>query len=109
MKIIKCYENYRKLRKLLKEKNYDLMHDSIGQYNKDEYSVDITLRDYDGTWCIDYDVYKPNENEYLDGGKVCDISQMPLTEIMFWKLVKTRVKDHIKIIHNENLKEKYHD
>lgn len=71
MKIIKCYEDYTKLCKALKSKQYDLTNDSIGQYNTDEYSVDITLRDYDGNWCIDYDVYKPNGiPNYLDGGKV---------------------------------------
>lgn len=48
MKIIKCYEDYAKLRKKLKSKQYDLMNDSIGQYNTDGYSVDVTLRDYDG-------------------------------------------------------------
>ena len=99
MKMIKCYEDYVKLRKELKSKQYDLMNDSIGQHNTDEYSVDVTLRDYDGNWCIDYDVYKPNGNpNYLDGGKVCDVSKMPLTDKGFWKLIKKKFEEHIKAI-----------
>lgn len=98
MKIIKCYNDYAKLCELLKSEQYNLTDDSIGQYNADEYSVDITLRDYDGNWCIDYDVYKINGNviEYLDGGKVCDVSNLPKTEKTFWKLVKKKFEDHIK-------------
>ena len=74
MKIIKCYENYKELKKSLKSRIYNLTNDSIGQYNNGDYSVDITLRDYDENWCIDYDVYKKNEelmlklNEFLNRG-----------------------------------------
>jgi hypothetical protein len=97
VKIIKCYEDYAKLRKELKSKQYDLMNDSIGQYNTDGYSVDITLRDYDGNWYIDYDVYKLNGNpRYLDGGKVCDVFKMPLTDKGFWKLIKKKFEEYIK-------------
>ena len=94
MKIIKCYENYKELKKSLRSKTYNLTNDSIGQYNKGNYSVDITLRDYDGNWCIDYDVYKGTE--YLDGGKVCDVSKMPLTDNGFWKLIKRKFEEHIR-------------
>lgn len=81
----------------LLDKAKDLMNDSIGQYNTDEYSVDVTLRDYDGIWCIDYDMYKPNGNpNYLDGGKVCDVSKMPLTDKGFWILVRKKFEEHIK-------------
>lgn len=99
MKMIKCYEDYTKLRKSFKSKQYNLMNDTIGQYNTDKYSVDITLRDYDGNWCIDYDVYKLNGNpKYLDGGKVCDVSKMPLTDKGFWRLIKKKFEEHIKAI-----------
>ena len=99
MKMIKCYEDYTKLRKSFKAKQYNLMNDSIGQYNDGEYSVDITLRDYDGNWCIDYDVYKLKGNpRYLDGGRVCDVFKMPLTDKGFWKLIKKKFKEHIKAI-----------
>lgn len=48
-------------------------------------------------WCIDYDVYKPNGNpNYLDGGKVCDVSKMPLTDKGFWMLIRKKFKEHIK-------------
>ena len=95
--IIKCYNDYVRLRKELKSKQYNELNDSIGQYNTDEYSVDVTLRDYDGNWCIDYDVYKPNGNpKYLDGGKVCDVSKMPLTDKGFWILVRKKFEEHIK-------------
>ena len=97
MKIIKCYEDYAKLCKELKSKQYDLINDSIGQYNTDEYSVDVTLRDSDGNWCIDYDVYKTNGNpKNLDGGKVCDTSKMPLTDKEFWILIRKKFEEHIK-------------
>ena len=46
MKIIKCYENYKELKKSLKSRTYNLTNDSIGQYNNGDYSVDITLREY---------------------------------------------------------------
>ena len=46
---------------------------------------------------IDYDVYKPNGNpNYLDGGKVCNVSKMPLTDKGFWKLIKKKFEKHIK-------------
>ena len=97
MKIIKCYGNYKKLKKSLKNRTYNITNDSIGQYNNGDYSVDITLREYDEDWCIDYDVYKVNgDKKYLDGGKVCDANKMPLTEKGFWKLIKKRFEEHIK-------------
>ena len=97
MKVTRCYGDYTKLRKALKQKQYDLVNDSLGQYNTDECSVDVTLRDYDGNWCIDYDVYKPNGNpNYLDGGKVCDVSKMPLTDKRFWMLIRKKFEEHIK-------------
>lgn len=48
MKIIKCYEDYAKLRKKLKSKQYDLMNDSIGQYNTDGYSNFVFLNREEG-------------------------------------------------------------
>ena len=97
MKIIKCYENYKELKKSLKSRTYNLTDDSIGQYNNGDYSVDITLREYDEDWCVDYDVYKVNgDKKYLDGGKVCDANKMPFTENGFWKLIKKRFEEHIK-------------
>ena len=97
MKIIKCYGNYKKLKKSLKNRTYNITNDSIGQYNNGDYSIDITLREYDEDWCIDYDVYKVNgDKKYLDGGKVCDANKMPLTEKGFWKLIKKRFEEHIK-------------
>ena len=97
MKIIKCYGNYKELKKSLKNRTYNITNDSIGQYNNGDYSVDITLREYDEDWCIDYDVYKVNgDKKYLDGGKVCDANKMPLTEKGFWKLIKKRFEEHIK-------------
>lgn len=97
MKINKCYENYKELKKSLRNKTYNLTNDSIGQYNNGDYSVDITLREYDEEWCIDYDVYKINgDKKYLDGGKVCAANKMPLTENGFWKLVQKRFTEHAK-------------
>ena len=49
------------------------------------------------TAVIDYDVYKLNGNlNYLDGGKVCDVSKMPLTDKGFWILVRKKFEEHIK-------------
>lgn len=97
MKITKCYDNYKKFKREVQSKSYDLVNDSVGQYNNGEYSVDITLRDYDGIWCIDYDVYQLGKiKKYLDGGEVCKVSKMPLTENGFWKLIKKRFENHIK-------------
>ena len=97
MKIIKCYENYKELKKLLKSRTYNLTNDSIGQYNNGDYSVDITLREYDEDWCVDYDVYKVNgDKKYLDGGKVCYANKRPFTENGFWKLINKRFEEHIK-------------
>lgn len=96
MKIVKSYENYNKFKKELKTKKYNILNDTIGQYNDRDYSVDITLRDYDGILCVDYDVYKINGNEkYLDGGKICEVSKMPFTENGFWKLIKRKFVEHI--------------
>lgn len=98
MKIIKCYNDYYMLRLELLFNTYDISNDSIGQYNADGYSVDVTVREYDEGLCIDYDVYKTDGNEateYLDGGKVCDISNLPKTEKTFWKLVRKKFEEHI--------------
>ena len=35
--------------------------------------------------------------EYLDGGKVGDVSQMPFTDKGFWRLSKRNIKDHLKL------------
>lgn len=98
MEVIKCYGNYRELRRSLKNRTYNLLNDSICQYNSREYSVDITLREYDEDWCIDYDVYKVDGNKpkYLDGGKVCNTNEMPFTESGFWKLIKQKVEGHVR-------------
>lgn len=106
MNVIKCYKDYAELKESLENKIYDIMNDSIGQCNNDDYSVDVTVRDYDGNLCIDYDVYKckkagyflglsNKEYRYLDGGKVCDTFNMPETDKDFWELVEQRFKEHI--------------
>lgn len=108
-KINKCYLNYKELRKALKSKTYDILQDSIAQCNEGNLSVDITLRDYDGKWCIDYDVYHKEPlwscgfaeeefsvNKYLDGGKVCDVKRMPKTEKAFWKLISEKIEKHME-------------
>lgn len=95
--IIRYYTSYEGIIKSLKDKTYDLMDDSIGQYNKGVYSVDITLRDYDGIWCIDYDVYSKRPGQhYLDGGRVCEVDNMPDTDAEFWRLVAEKFEEHIK-------------
>lgn len=86
MKTVRCYRKYGELKKEISSGHYDISMDSVGQLINYPlgYSTDITIRDYDGTMCIDYDVYKNDEHgkvlEYLDGGKVCDVSQMPFTD-----------------------------
>lgn len=98
MEIIKYYENYTEFKKSLQNKSHNLSDDSVGQYNFNGYSADITVRDYDGVWRIDYDVYYRTESSaaYLDGGSVCDVVNMPETDEDFWKFVKDKVEEHIK-------------
>ena len=103
MKTVRCYRKYGELKKEISSGHYDISMDSVGQLINYPlgYSTDITIRDYDGTMCIDYDVYKNDEHgkvlEYLDGGKVCDVSQMPFTDKGFWRLIKRNIKDHLKL------------
>lgn len=98
--IKKYYLNYRNLRKSLIRRTYNLLNDSIGQYNLNNYSTDITLRDYDGTWCIDFDVYKIDEPQaYLDGGTICNVSKLPLSEKRFWKIVQEKVEAFLAAFH----------
>lgn len=100
------YDNYHELRRTLKNRTYVLTNDSIGTYRIYDYSVDITVREYDDNWCIDYDIYKSSGKQnksnkemvydiYLDGGKVCDVSKIPITEKAFWKLILKKFKKHI--------------
>lgn len=106
MKTVRCYRKYGELKKEISSGYYDISMDSVGQLINYPlgYSTDITIRDYDGTMCIDYDVYKNDEHgkvlEYLDGGKVCDVSQMPFTDKGFWRLIKRNIKDHLKLHRN---------
>lgn len=97
--IIKCYKSYPKLRKMLKTKHYNSLDDSIGQYNDDNHSVDITLRDYDGNWCI---ITCDTSKGKAICHKVCDVSKMPLTETMFWKICEEHIKLEIREMENNN-------
>lgn len=88
-----CYNNYDTTRNDLINNTYYLSFDSIGQLSFDNYCIDITVRQYDELICIDYDIYKKenDKTKYLDGGKVCNIKDLPLTEEEFWELVENRI------------------
>lgn len=100
----KEYADYSQLRFSLRNGIYDIMQDSLAQFNVGEYSADITIRDYDGVWCIDYDVYRMDDKiknkvvEYLDGGKVCDVRNMPDEEKDFIYLIEKAVQNHLNSI-----------
>lgn len=89
------YDDFPLLRLQLKTKNYNLSNDSIGRYCNKEHSVDITVRDYDGTWYIDYDMYNIAERKYLNGGHICSVSCMPVTDEAFWILVENKLREHL--------------
>lgn len=95
MKHITYYENYTEFKESLQNKTYDLSFDSVGRYDRCPYSADITVRNYDGNWQIDFDVYDLVYNLYLDGGTVCDVIDIPDTEDEFWKLVGDKVEEYI--------------
>lgn len=101
MKHITYYENYTEFKESLQNKTYDLSFDSVGRYDRCPYSADITVRDYDGNRQIDFDVYDKPLNLYLDGGKICDVTDIPDTDDDFWKLVVVKVEDYIMRIKND--------
>lgn len=91
------YVNYREARKQLLNRTFDLLNDSFGQYETGKYSTDLTVRDYDGMICIDFDVYDISSGnaKHCDGGLICKVNKLPFTEHGFWKLVQKKVDKFI--------------
>ena len=100
----KGYADYSELRKTLQNSTYDLMQDSIGQWSVGKYSTDITVRDYDGKLCIDYDVYE--NGKHLDGGKVCGVKDMPVAEKGFVELIDRAVDKHLSAVLKKEMEQK---
>ena len=94
------YVNYREAREHLSNGTFNLLNDSFGQYETGKYSTDLTVRDYDGTICIDFDVYDISNGKdsarHCDGGLICKVNKLPLTEHGFWKLVQKKVGKFIE-------------
>lgn len=93
------YVNYKEARKQLLNKTYNLLNDSFGQYDTGKYSIDLTVRYYDGNICIDFDVYDISDGKenasHRDGGLICKANKLPFTEHGFWKLVQKKVDKYI--------------
>lgn len=91
------YDDYEKLYHQLNTKDFNLSNDSIGCYIYNQYCVDITVRNYDNVWCIDYDIYILEKNVHLDGGYICSVIEMPLTDNEFWGLIKKKFQEIISL------------